>query len=144
MDQRLSLITLGTTDLARAKKFYVDGLGWTPHKSSQKEVLFFQLPGVAFALWDRAALAKDAGVNNTPVSYGGISLAYNAPSREEVDAVMTLAKAAGAKITKAAEETPWGGYSGYFYDTEGFLWEVAHNPFWTIKDDGGIDLDGGK
>lgn len=140
MDQRLSLITLGVSNLARAKAFYCDGLGWEPHAASQKSVLFFQLPGIALAIWNRDELAKDAGIENTDTGFSGISLAYNAPSPKDVDDVLKQVQNAGANITKSGCKTPWGGYSGYFTDPDGHLWEVAHNPFWTIRDDGSIEL----
>ncbi len=139
MEQRLSLVTLGVADLARARRFYEDGLGWRKN-NPQAEVAFYQAGGMIVALWSREELAKDAKVNKQGSGFRGLSLAYNARSREEVDAVMAEAKAAGAAITKAAEATPWGGYAGYFSDPDGHLWEVAHNPFWTIDAQGNVKL----
>jgi hypothetical protein len=137
MEQRLSLITLGVGDLARAKAFY-EKLGWRA-LDGPEGVVFFQLPGMIFGLWSRAELAKDAGLDTAQPSAGGFSglaLAYNGRTREEVDSVLADAKKAGAKILKPAAETFWGGYSGYFSDPDEHVWEVAHNPFWTIDEKG--------
>ncbi|RLV55714.1 VOC family protein [Aeromicrobium phragmitis] len=135
MDQRLSLITLGVADLARARAFYENGLGFVK-ANDEPEVAFYQLPGIVLALWSRAELAADAGVTDTGARFCGIALAHNARTREEVDAILARAVGAGAVLTRAGESTPWGGYSGYFADPDGHLWEVAHNPFWTIHADG--------
>jgi catechol 2,3-dioxygenase-like lactoylglutathione lyase family enzyme len=141
MDQRLTLVTLGVDDLARARSFYEEGLGWRP-ADTPEGVAFYQLPGMAFALWSRAELAADA---RTPVDgrFSGIALACNQRSREEVDAVMAAAAAAGARILKPAEATPWGGYSGYFADPDGHVWEVAHNPGWPLAADGTVTIGAG-
>jgi len=138
MEQRLSLVTLGVTDLPRALSFY-EALGWS-RGNKEAEVVFFQLQGMILALWSRAALAEDARLAPNERGFGGITLAYNARSREEVDAVLTEADRAGARILKPAEETAWGGYSGYFADLDGHPWEVAFNPFWTIGKDGSVTL----
>lgn len=140
MEQRLSLVTLGVADLARARRFYEDGLGWK-RGNAEDGIAFYQMPGAILALWSRPALAEDAGVADPGTSpFAGVALAYNARSREEVDAVLAEALAAGATLRKAAHDTVWGGYSGYFADPDGHLWEVAHNPFWTIAEDGAIRL----
>ena len=139
MEQRLSLVTLGVADLARARRFYEDGLGWR-RGNAETGVAFYQMPGAILALWSRPDLAEDAGVADSGAQFSGLTLAYNARSRQEVDAVLAEAVAAGATLTKPAHETVWGGYSGYFADPDGHLWEVAHNPFWTIADDGAIRL----
>ena len=139
MDQRLSLVTLGVADLARARRFYEDGLGWV--RGNQDEgVAFYQMPGAILALWTRPELAEDAGISDAGAAFSGMALAYNARSREEVDAVLAEAGAAGAEIVKPAHETVWGGYSGYFADPDGHLWEVAHNPFWIIAEDGAVRM----
>ena len=139
MDQRLSLVTLGVADLARARRFYEDGLGWV--RGNQDEgVAFYQMPGAILALWTRPELAEDAGISDAGAAFSGMALAYNARSREEVDAVLAEARAAGAEIVKPAHETVWGGYSGYFADLDGHLWEVAHNPFWIIAEDGAVRM----
>lgn len=139
MEQRLSLVTLGVADLARARRFYEEGLGWR-RGNAEDGVAFYQMPGAILALWSRPDLAEDAGVADSGAQFSGVTLAYNARSRQEVDVVLAEAVAAGATLTKPAHETVWGGYSGYFADPDGHLWEVAHNPFWTIADDGAIRL----
>jgi uncharacterized protein len=139
MEQRLSLVTLGVADLERARRFYEDGLGWR-RGNNHPEVVFFQIGGAVLALWRRDALAQDAGLPDAGSGFGGITLAYNARTREEVDAVLAEAEAAGANILKPAEDAFWGGYSGYFADPDGHVWEVAWNPEWTVADDGSVRL----
>ncbi len=138
MDQRVSLITLGVADLDRARRFY-EALGWR-RGNKDEGVVFFQIPGAVFALWSRAALAGDARVADTGAAFGGMTLAYNARSREEVDAVLAEAEVAGATILKPAEDVFWGGYSGYFADPDGHPWEVAWNPGWTLDAEGRVSL----
>ena len=135
----LSLVTLGVADIERSRRFYEDGLGWK-RGNKDEGVVFFQLPGSILALWSRASLAEDAGLADTGSGFSGIALAYNARSREDVDAVLAEAEAAGARILKQAAETVWGGYSGYFADPDGHLWEVAHNPFWSVDEEGRVSL----
>lgn len=139
MDQRLSLITLGVRDLDRAVKFY-GALGWKPANDFEKQdVAFFQGPGMVIALWNREELAKDSEVEDAG-GWGGVGLAYNTTSSEDVDAVLAEAEAAGAKIGRRGSETPWGGYSGIFIDPDGHPWEVAVNPEWTINEDGSTTI----
>ena len=138
MEQRLSLITLGVTDLARARAFY-EALGWKTGAEPDDDVVFFQAGGSVVALWDRARLAEDSCVEDTG-GWGGVTPAYNARSSEEVDAVVAEAREAGATIGREPAETFWGGYSGVFIDPDGHPWEVAHNPHWTVHDDGSISL----
>jgi uncharacterized protein len=138
MEQRLSLVTLGCTGLARTRSFY-EAMGWTTNAAPGDEVVFFQAAGIVVALWDRAKLAEDSGVEDQP-GFGGITLAHNVRSPQEVDAVIEEAEAAGATIARAGAETFWGGYSGVFIDPEGHPWEVAHNPHWTVGDDGSTTL----
>ena len=138
MEQRVSLITLGVTDLARARAFY-EAMGWQSGAAPADDVVFFQTGGSILALWGRASLAEDSGVADGG-GWGGVTLAYNARSPREVDEVMEQARAAGATIPREAGETFWGGYSGVFVDTDGHPWEVAHNPGWTIGDDGSVTL----
>ncbi len=138
MDQRVSLITLGVADLGRSLRFY-EALGWK-RGNSDEGVVFFQIPGAVFALWSRALLAEDARVADTGAAFGGIALAYNARSKAEVDQVMAEAVAAGATIRKPAEDVFWGGYSGYFTDPDGHLWEVAWNPGWSLDAEGRVSL----
>ena len=138
MDQRLSLVTLGVTDLARARAFY-GALGWRSGAAAADDVVFFQTGCMIVALWDRAKLAEDSGVGD-PGGWGGVTLAYNTRSPAEADAVVEQARAAGARIAREPAETFWGGYSGVFVDPDGHPWEVAHNPHWTLGDDGSIRL----
>jgi predicted lactoylglutathione lyase len=140
VDQRLSLVTLGVHDLERARRFYV-ALGWTSGAAPADDVVFFQAGCMIVALWGREQLAEDTVVEDNG-GWGGITLAYNARSPSEVDAVLAEAEAAGATIPRAGAETFWGGYSGVFVDPEGHAWEVAHNPHWTIGEDGSVSLGG--
>ena len=137
MQPRVSLITLGCEDLARARRFY-QALGWTG-VSPDGEVVFIQVEGLVLALWDRARLAADSTVTDTG-GWGGITLAHNVGSPAEVDAVLAEAETAGATIGRAGAATEWGGYSGVFLDPDGHPWEVAHNPYWTIAEDGSVHL----
>jgi uncharacterized protein len=138
MEQRLSLITLGILDLERARNFY-EALGWKTGASPDDDVAFFQAGGMIVALWGRAKLAEDSAVTEGS-GWGGITLAYNTRSQKEVDEVIEEARAAGATIGREPAETFWGGYSAVFIDPEGYPWEVAHNPNWTIEEDGSVKL----
>jgi catechol 2,3-dioxygenase-like lactoylglutathione lyase family enzyme len=137
MDQRVSLITLGVSDLARARTFY-EALGWRVDRDPQ-DVIFFQAGGMIVALWSRERLAEDSGVEDGG-GWGGVTLAYNAHHPEEVDTVIGQARAAGAQIAREPGKTFWGGYSGVFVDPDGHPWEVAHNPDWTLEPDGSVTL----
>jgi catechol 2,3-dioxygenase-like lactoylglutathione lyase family enzyme len=138
MEQRVSLITLGVGDLARARAFY-EALGWRTDSDPEQDVVFFQAGGSVVALWDRAKLAEDSGVPDSG-GWGGVTLAHNVRSPSEVDAVLDAARAAGADIRREGGETFWGGYSGLFVDPEGHPWEIAHNPEWPLHDDGTVSL----
>ena len=139
MQQRVSLITIGVRDLERSRRFY-EALGWRPTvRPGADDVWFFQAGGMVVALWSREKLAADSAVTDAG-GWGGVTLAYNTRTAEEVDSVLAEAAAAGATIGRPGAETFWGGYSGVFIDPDGHPWEVAHNPFWTITDDGSIDL----
>ncbi len=139
MEQRLSLITLGVRDLQRARRFY-ESMGWTPHPAAEEEdVVFFQAGGMVVALWDRAKLADDSAVEDGG-GWGGVTLAYNTRSAQEVDAVIDEARAAGATVAREPRPTFWGGYSGIFIDPDGHPWEVAHNPGWNIDEQGSVTL----
>jgi len=138
MDQRLSLITLGVADVPRARTFY-EALGWTCDTDPAMGVAFFQLGGIVLAVWDRAQLAEDSTVVDRG-GFGGVTLAYNVGSPEEVDAALAEAEAAGATIGRAGAPTFWGGYSGIFVDPDGHPWEVAHNPHWKIEPDGSVRI----
>lgn len=128
MKPKISLVTLGVADLERAIKFYQHGLGF-PREGKEKGVAFFKLQGTWLSLFPRAELAKDVGVSAEGSGFSGITLAHNVNSEAEVDAVLVLAEKAGGKIIKPGQKVFWGGYSGYFTDLDGFLWEVAYNPF---------------
>ena len=138
MEQRLSLVTLGVADVPAARAFY-EALGWTCDTDPALDVAFFQLGGIALAVWDRRALAEDSSVVDRG-GFGGVTLAYNVRAPEEVDAVLAEAEAAGATIGRPGAKTFWGGYSGVFIDPDGHPWEVAHNPHWTVADDGAVSL----
>jgi uncharacterized protein len=140
VEQRVSLITLGVRDLARSRAFY-ETLGWATAAAPDDDVVFFQAGGIVLALWSRERLAEDSGVDDFG-GWGGITLAYNVRSPEEVDAVVAEAEAAGADIPRHGAQTFWGGYSGVFIDPDGHAWEIAHNPHWTLREDGSISLDG--
>jgi predicted lactoylglutathione lyase len=142
MDQRISLITLGVEDVGAAQRFY-EALGWKLGGGVDDEsdhVAFFQTPAMIVALWSREKLAADSCVDDSG-GWGGVTLAYNVNSPEEVDAVLGEAGAAGATIGRAGAKTVWGGYSGVFIDPDGHPWEVAHNPSWNVHPDGRTTID---
>jgi catechol 2,3-dioxygenase-like lactoylglutathione lyase family enzyme len=138
VEQRLSLVTLGVRDLRRARAFY-EALGWRTGAEPGDDVVFFPAGGMIVALWSRESLAEDSGVEDAG-GFGGIALAYNTRSPEEVDAAIEEARRAGARIAREPATTFWGGYSGVFVDPDGHPWEVAHNPHWTVRDDGTVAL----
>lgn len=131
MKPRISMITLGVTDMGRSIKFYEEGLGF-PRLESPPEIAFFPLGGTWLGLYARDALAADATVPADGSGFNEFALAHNVASEKEVDAVIAEAVAAGAELVKPAQKVFWGGYSGYFKDPDGHLWEVAHNPFQWI------------
>jgi uncharacterized protein len=138
MDQRISLITLGVADLAKARAFY-ENLGWEGQEV--EETVFFQIGGAAMVLWARQKVADDAGIEDRPADgFGGVTLAHNVRSPTEVDEVLAAAAAAGAVITRLAQQTFYGGYAGFFTDLDGHVWEIAHNPGFTIAADGTITI----
>jgi uncharacterized protein len=138
VDQRVSLITLGVGDLAAARAFY-EALGW--ECKEVEETVFVQAGGSAVVLWGHKKLADDAGISDVGGDgFGGIALAQNVRSREEVDSIMAAAEGAGARVTKPAAETFYGGYAGYFADLDGHMWEIAHNPGFTLREDGSLVL----
>ena len=138
MEQWLSLVTLGVSDLGRARAFY-EALGWTTGAEPEDDVIFFQSGGMIVALWGRDQLAEDSGVSDAG-GWGGVTLAHNVRSPDEVDAVIAEAEAAGATIARPGAPTFWGGYSGVFIDPDGHPWEVAHNPHWRLEEDGSVKL----
>ena len=139
MEQRVSLVTLGVSDLRRARRFYEEGLRWRPGFASD-DVVFYETGGPIIALFGRRDLAADAQIEDDDATFGGIALAHNVRSRADVEAVLAEAATAGAAILTAAEETAWGGYSGYFADLDGHLWVIAWNPAWRIADNGSVRL----
>ena len=139
MDPRLTLVTLGVRDYARALRFY-EALGWSTAMEVQ-ETAFFQANGVVVVLWDRAKLTADMGIaDDDTARWGGIGLAHNVASRDEVHAVIELARANGAEVTREPAETFYGGYAGVFRDLDGHAWEVAHNPGFGLDEAGNVIL----
>ncbi|HEX6701362.1 MAG TPA: VOC family protein [Gaiellaceae bacterium] len=138
MEQRLSLVTLGVSDVQAARRFY-EKLGWKTRAAPDDDIVFFQVGGIVVALWGRDKLAEDSGVEDNG-GWGGITLAYNTRSQAEVDTVVEEARAAGARIAKEPARAFWGGYTGGFVDPDGHAWEVAHNPHWQIGEDGSVTL----
>ncbi|WP_296426060.1 VOC family protein [Yoonia sp.] len=137
--QRVTLITLGVADLDRAKAFYA-ALGWVPTCEMNGEVVFYQVNGMALGLFGRAALAKDQGRPDAALGTGSMTLAQNFSTEADVDQAYTSATAAGATPLKMPERVFWGGYSGYYADPDGHVWELAYNPFWPLNDDGSLTL----
>lgn len=141
MKPRLTVITLGVRDVAIAKKFYCEGLGWAPAEGSNEHITFINAGGVVLALFARQSLAADAKLEDKNAGgFAGFTLAHNVATRNEVDEALLDAKRAGAKILKTAEVAFWGGYSGYFADPDGNAWEVAHNPHWQLDARGRVML----
>lgn len=142
LQQRISFITLGVSDLARSRSFYEQGLGWKPsQRGSSACVTFFQMGGgLVLALFPKDELAKDAGIPGNGSGFSGIALAYNVHEQHEVAEVLRIAEQAGGKIIKPAQDTFWGGHAGYFADLDGYLWEVAWNPHFELTPEGGMRL----
>ncbi len=140
MEPRVNIITLGVADLGRSRRFYIDALRWRAAAESNEEIVFIPLNGVVLALYQHEALAEDACVAADRSSFRGFTLAYNTRSKSEVDETLDVAKAAGATIVKPAQDVFWGGYSGYFSDPDGFLWEVAYDPESRINEEGNLVL----
>ncbi|HET7122064.1 MAG TPA: VOC family protein [Solirubrobacterales bacterium] len=138
MKQRVSLVTLGVSDLERSRHFY-EALGWSTGADPGDDVVFFQVGEMVLALWDRARLAEDSRVTDSG-GWGGVTLALNFGSPTEVDAAIAEARSAGATIGREPAETFWGGYSAVFLDPDGHTWEIAHNPHWRLTEDGGVRL----
>ncbi len=137
--QRVTLITLGVADLAASRAFY-GRLGWVEHGASQPGIAFFQLHGMVLSLFARDALAADQGRPDTTLGTGAMTLAQNFATEAEVDSAFAAALAAGGKALKMPEKVFWGGYSGYWADPDGHVWEVAFNPFWPLAADGSLTL----
>lgn len=139
MQLRLSLVTLGVADVARSRRFY-EAMGLTASSASQAEVTFFQLGNVVLALFGRADLAADAGVADSSPGFSGTALAWNVASEREVDDALAQAAACGGRLVKPGQKVFWGGYSGYFADPDGHLWEVAFNPYFPLDAAGRVLL----
>ena len=139
MQPRISFVTLGVADVAASGAFY-EGLGFKASAASQDDVTFFDAGGIVFALFGRAALAEDANVENSAPGFSGVALAHNVDSEDGVDRVLAESVAAGAKLVKPGQKAFWGGYSGYFADLDGHLWEVAYNPFMPLDSAGRVML----
>ena len=137
--QRVTLITLGVADLARSKDFY-ERLGWTAHPRSQDSIVFFQMNGSVLGLFPLDELAADQGRPDARLGTGAMTLAQNFPTRGEVDGAFADARDAGATGLKPPQDVFWGGYSGYYADPDGHVWEVAMNPFWPLAEDGRLTL----
>jgi hypothetical protein len=138
MDARITMISLGVKNLERATAFYENILGWEKTAASNEMISFFQLNGILLGLYGWVPLAEDAGVPAKGEGFRGVALAYNTRLKEEVDAIFEELKEKGVTIVKAPEEVFWGGYSGYFSDPEGHLWEVAWNPYLPLDEDGNV------
>ena len=136
---RISLITLGVAEIGRARRFY-EALGFVASPASQDDVAFYQSGGMALALYPRDRLAEDATVPDTPPGFSGVTVAINLRSPAEVDALLAHAVACGGRLVKPGQAVFWGGYLGYFADPDGHLWEVAHNPFFPLGEDGSLRL----
>lgn len=140
MEQRLTFITLGVRDVGRSRGFYLDRLGWQAHHEVPGQVIFLQLNhGLILSLWDRAAMAAELGVEPSD-GVPPVTLSHNVGSVAQVDAVLAQALEAGAAVDHPAVHQEWGGYSGYFADPDGFRWEVAFNPTWTVDDAGHVTV----
>lgn len=141
MQQSVSLITLGVSDYGRSKSFY-EALGWSPALEVE-ETAFFQANGVVLVFWVREKLAEDSGIDDDGARWGGIALAHNVASRDEVDRIIEEARANGGTVTREPAETFYGGYAGVFRDLEGHAWEIAHNPGFGLAGDGSVILGNG-
>lgn len=142
MNPQLNIVTLGVSDLGKARNFYESGLGWKVSSASQGDIVFFQLGGIVLALYPRKLLAEDATVSFEGTGFRGFTLAHNVKTKEEVSQVLAVAEKAGGKILKPAQDVFWGGHSGYFSDPEGYLWEVAWNPHFMLNQRCEIELPG--
>ena len=140
MRQKLNLITLGVNDFERSVAFFEKGLGWKKSSASVEELALFPLGGIVLALHPRKDLAADVTVSPEGSGFSGITLSYNAKSEKEVDEIFEKVKRLGASVIKPAQKVHWGGYSGYFKDLDGHLFEVAHNPFWDFDEQHNLKL----
>lgn len=143
MEARISIITLGVADLERSFKFYHQGLGFPTSSKPDAGIIFFQTAGTCLALYPHDKLAADVGPKfaNAAAGFSGVTLAHNTRSKDEVDTILAQAESLGGKIEKTAQDTFWGGYSGYFSDPDGHLWEVAYADFWQFNADGSLVIE---
>lgn len=141
MQPRLSFVTLGVKDVGKSRKFY-EALGFRASAACQADVAFFDLGGIVLSVFGREALAHDAGVQTSEPGFSGVALAHNVNSDAEVDQVLNEAVSAGGKLLKPGQKAFWGGYSGYFADPDGHLWEVAHNPVMPLDASGRVTIPG--
>ncbi len=141
MEQRLTLLTLGVSDLERSTVFYEDSFGWEKDASSNENITFFQLNGIMLSLFEREELAKDVGVEAKGEGFSGFTLSYNTSSEEEVDEIIENLRNYGVKIIKEPQKVFWGGYSSYVEDPDGYLWEIAFNPYLELDENGNIKQD---
>ena len=140
MRQKLNLITLGVDDFEKSLAFYEKGLGWKKSDKSMDGLALFQLGGIVLALHPRHELAEDATLKYQPTEFSGFTISYNTKSEQEVDDILNKVEKLGATIVKPAQKVYWGGYSGYFKDLDGHLFEVAFNPFWELDEDNNLKL----
>ena len=138
MEQRLTIITLGVSDLKNSTAFYETKFGWEKSELSNEYISFFTLNGIQLALYERNELAKDATVNPNGNGFKGFTIAYNTKSEKEVDQLITELRAKGVKIIKEPQKVNWGGYSSYVSDIDGYLWEIAFNPYLTLDKNGNV------
>ena len=141
MKQHLHLVTLGVNDFKKSVDFYTNILGWKPAGASNDDVAFFQAGGVVLGLYSREKLAEDAMVSPEGNGFSGVTLAYNAQGEAEVDAIISDLRSKDVKIVKEPQKVFWGGYNSYFADPDGYLWEVAYNPFFLFDESGNLKLD---
>jgi catechol 2,3-dioxygenase-like lactoylglutathione lyase family enzyme len=140
MRQKMNLITLGVDDFEKSVRFYEQGLGWKRSEKSVESLALFPLGGITLALHPRSELAEDTTLEYQPTSFSGMTISYNAKSEGEVDEVLKQVEKLGAKIIKPAQKVYWGGYSGYFKDLDGYIFEVAFNPFWEMDENDNLKL----
>ena len=138
MEQRLTIITLGVSDLTVSTSFYENHFGWKKMDSSNEHITFFQLNGILLSLYPKEKLAEDATINSAGDGFKSFTLAFNARSRDEVDEIVSKLRNSGVAVIKSPEEVFWGGYSGYIADPDNNLWEIAHNPFLEMDEHGHV------
>lgn len=138
MEQRLTLVTLGVSDLENSTRFYEEIFGWEKAKSSSENITFFRLNGMMLSLYERDKLAEDAGVNPEGEGFSGFTLSYNTRSEKEVDEIIERLRNENVKIIKKPQKVFWGGYSSYIADPDGYLWEIAYNPYMELDENGDV------